>query len=101
MPFGAVGSVVAWDRVGELLEHLMRKLLHVAILRWVDDFYSPEDDEEVLASFQIRKGLDFALASHQLLSTSSQVAIVFSSADLRTRTKIMVPIQVTIFIFVY
>ena len=34
MPFGAVASVFAWDRIGALLAHLGRVLLHIPILRW-------------------------------------------------------------------
>ena len=33
MPFGAVASVFAWERIGELLAHLGRKLLHIPLLR--------------------------------------------------------------------
>ena len=35
MPFGAVGSVFAWERVGALLCHLGRRLLHIPLLRHV------------------------------------------------------------------
>ena len=35
MPFGAVSSVFAWERIGGLLCHLGRKLLHIPLLRQV------------------------------------------------------------------
>ena len=42
MPFGAVASVHAWDRVGALLCFIARKILHIPIMRFVDDFFAPE-----------------------------------------------------------
>ena len=42
MPFGATSSVVAWQRVGALISTLARKLLHIPVLRYVDDFFAPE-----------------------------------------------------------
>ena len=42
MMFGAVGSVLAWDRVGELLATIALKLLRVPSGRWVDDFFCAE-----------------------------------------------------------
>ena len=47
MPFGATSSVVAWHRVGALLSTLARKLLHIPVLRYVDDFFAPERPETV------------------------------------------------------
>ena len=38
-PFGAVGAVHAWERVGALLCHLARRLLKLAVFRYVDDFF--------------------------------------------------------------
>ena len=35
MPFRAVGSVFAWERIGALLCHLGRKLLRIPLLRYV------------------------------------------------------------------
>ena len=42
MPFGAVASVHAWDRIGALLARIARRLLKIPILRYVDDFFAPE-----------------------------------------------------------
>jgi hypothetical protein len=39
LPFGAVASVHAWDRVGSALAHLARVLLRLPTLRYVDDFF--------------------------------------------------------------
>ena len=41
-PFGATASVVAWHRVGALIEKIARKILHVPLLRYVDDFFAAE-----------------------------------------------------------
>ena len=41
-PFGATASVHAWERIGNALAHLARKLLHLPVLRYVDDYVSPE-----------------------------------------------------------
>ena len=42
LPFGASASVYHWDRIGALIATLARKLLHLPVLRWVDDLYSFE-----------------------------------------------------------
>ena len=42
LPFGAVSSVYAWEKVGSLLCQLARKYLNLAIFRYVDDFFGPE-----------------------------------------------------------
>ena len=41
-PFGAVASVHAWERVGAALTHIARKLLRIALSRYVDDMFAPE-----------------------------------------------------------
>lgn len=40
MPFGAVGSVHAWERVGALFLVALRKLLHIPLFRYVDDYFT-------------------------------------------------------------
>ena len=42
MPFGAIAAVHAWDRLGSLLRHLGRVLLHLPLFRYVDDYFSLE-----------------------------------------------------------
>ena len=42
MPFGALASVRAWDRVAILLRHLALAFLWLPILRFVDDYFSGE-----------------------------------------------------------
>ena len=42
LPFGAVASVHAWERVGAAVAHLARKYLKIALLRYVDDLFAPE-----------------------------------------------------------
>lgn len=34
MPFGAVSSVYAWDRIGELIAKVASVLLKTAVCRW-------------------------------------------------------------------
>jgi len=41
-PFGAVGSVHGWERVGAGIAFIARKYLKIATLRYVDDFFGPE-----------------------------------------------------------
>ena len=45
MPFGATSSVWAWHRIGAMLAHLARKLLHIPVLRYVDDYFSADRKE--------------------------------------------------------
>ena len=41
-PFGAIGSVHAWERVGAGIAFIIRKLLMIAGYRYVDDFFAAE-----------------------------------------------------------
>ncbi len=41
-PFGAVASVYVWERIGAAIAHLIRKLLKIGVLRYVDDFFAAE-----------------------------------------------------------
>ena len=40
--FGASASVVAWDRVGEMIKNICLSILKIPSLRWVDDFFGVE-----------------------------------------------------------
>ena len=54
-PFGSVGSVHAWHRVGEAISVIAREILRIPLLRYVDDFFSidrPEVAEHALKCFQ-------------------------------------------------
>ena len=42
MPFGATASVVAWHKVGGLIQSIARRLLHIPVFRYVDDYFTPE-----------------------------------------------------------
>jgi len=42
MPFGAMSSVYAWHRVGAALAAIARKVLHLPVLRYVDDYFAVE-----------------------------------------------------------
>ena len=52
LPFGCTGSVYAWDRIGALLCHLARKVLDLAVLRYVDDFFCAARRGEAQRSMQ-------------------------------------------------
>ena len=41
-PFGAIGSVHAWERLGAAIAHVARVYLKLPILRYVDDYFGPE-----------------------------------------------------------
>ena len=41
-PFGASSSVYNWERVGRFFCALARKLLHIAMLEYVDDYFAAE-----------------------------------------------------------
>ena len=47
MPFGAVSSVHAWDRIAKLLQHIACTLLMLPTLVYVDDFHGSERDATV------------------------------------------------------
>ena len=42
MPFGATSSVYAWHRVGAAIGAIARRLLHMPVLRYVDDYFAVE-----------------------------------------------------------
>ena len=44
-PFGAKAAVHAWDRIGALLTNIARKILHLPMLRFVDDFFTAAPEE--------------------------------------------------------
>ena len=41
-PFGSSSAVYNWERVGAMLAALASRVLHLATLRYVDDFFAPE-----------------------------------------------------------
>ena len=47
MPFGAVSSVHAWDRIAKLLQHIACTLLMLPTLVYVDDFHGSERDATI------------------------------------------------------
>ena len=42
MPFGAISSVHAWDRIAKFLQHIAHTLLMLPALVYVDDFHGAE-----------------------------------------------------------
>ena len=44
MMFGSRGSVVAWNRIGEFVRAIARKMLRVSCFRWVDDYFGVEPE---------------------------------------------------------
>jgi hypothetical protein len=54
-PFGAVGSVYEWDRLGHFFCHLARHLLKLPVFRYVDDFFAAEPTataDHAMATFE-------------------------------------------------
>jgi hypothetical protein len=51
-PFGAIGSVYAWESIASALSHLARRLLRLAVLHFVDDFFAAEAHECVEHALQ-------------------------------------------------
>ncbi len=44
MPFGAVGAVYAWDRVGAAISAILRDYFLVPVVRYVDDLFLAETE---------------------------------------------------------
>ena len=44
-PFGATASVYNWECVGRFLRKIARKLLHIALFEYVDDYFAAERPE--------------------------------------------------------
>ena len=42
LPFGGVGSVHGWDRLGAFFKRLARELLFLIVFRYVDDYFGVE-----------------------------------------------------------
>ena len=80
-PFGAAGSVYGWERVGHAVVAIIRKLLHMAVFRYVDDFFAPERQKSAghaLGCFAriVRAILgDFSLAARKLEHGTSLVVL--------------------------
>lgn len=54
LPFGSVGSVYGWDRVGFMLRSFARRLLKLPIMRYVDDYFGADHNacaEQALDAF--------------------------------------------------
>ena len=66
MPFGATSSVWSWHRIGAMLAHFARKLLHIPVLRYVDDYFSADRGDLVEHAMQC-----FARLIRALLGWSS------------------------------
>jgi len=72
MPFGAVASVHAWDRIGTCLCAIARRILFLPLLRYVDDYFAAESvacAEHALSVFArlVKACLgDGAVAAHKL-----------------------------------
>ena len=70
--FGSTASVHAWHRVGALLCHVARVMLHLPLLRYVDDYFSADRAESSAHALQcfarvVRAIMgDDALAEHKL-----------------------------------
>ena len=52
LPFGSAASAAAWHRVGAFLRAIGRKLLHLVLLQYMDNFYGPDHYEAVEHAMQ-------------------------------------------------
>ena len=81
MPFGATSSVCNWHRVGDLILVIARRLLHMPMLRYVDDYFNPERPENMVQCSQLFARLvrmilgETAIAVDKLQSESSLVVL--------------------------
>ena len=53
MPFGATSSVFNWHRVGDLILTIARRILHMPMSRYVDDYFGPERQENMVQGSQL------------------------------------------------
>ena len=44
-PFGAMSSVHSWERIGELICKIARRMLGLPVFRYVDDYFAPDRPE--------------------------------------------------------
>ena len=51
-PFGLIASVHGWERIGAAIQHIATFFLHLAILRYVDDYYGPERQISVVCNYR-------------------------------------------------
>ena len=65
-PFGATSSVFNWHRVGDLILTIARRILHMPMSRYVDDYFSPERQENMVQGSQL-----FARLVRMLLGKTS------------------------------
>ena len=68
LPFGSVASVHHWNRVGALLCALARRLLHIPVSRYVDDFFAMDREGEAGHAMQIFARLVRCLLGHGALA---------------------------------
>ena len=66
MMFGATSAVHAWDLIGAFILHLARVMLHMPVLRYVDDYFSAERSDTVRHAMEM-----FARLVRALLGSSS------------------------------
>lgn len=56
-PFGAIGSVHGWERIGAALAWILRKFFKIAVFRYVDDFFASERPESMKHALSIVAGV--------------------------------------------
>ena len=69
-PFGAVASVHAWERCGALIWFVACKVLHLPVLRYVDDYFSAEEEASCRLSMEVFARLVRALLGGTAISES-------------------------------
>ena len=94
MMFGAVAAVHAWDRLGSLLTVITRRVLHIPVLRYVDDFFSADRPKCAAHAKDIFARLvravlgNSAIAAHKLEHGPSLVVLGISVAFNGTNFKL-------------
>ena len=88
LPFGAAGSVWAFNRAADLIQWLARKLLWVPLLHYVDDFGSAEPEQLAQSGFecfsQMFGALGFLMKQKKALPPSRSqklLGVVFDIQD--------------------
>ena len=53
MPFGAVGAVYAWDRIGSAVTQILARLFWLPLLRYVDDLFTVVPSDLAADAFRV------------------------------------------------
>ena len=68
-PFGAKASVLNWERIGRFLRTVARRLLHIAMFEYVDDYFAAENPRVVEHAMQCFAKIVGALLGNNAIAT--------------------------------